>query len=93
MTNLQEIITGYRTTFQKQRFMATAAMKSVKNYFQWLYFQYMIVTCGIDFEHWEQMMIHIFVITTFTMLAYTTYVFIPIHLHLAYQFFLQFLIK
>ncbi|XP_034294969.1 serine palmitoyltransferase small subunit B-like [Pantherophis guttatus] len=93
MTNLQEIITGYRTTFQKQRFMAATAMKRMKNYIYWLYFQYLMITCCNDFEHWEQIVIHVFVTTTFTMLAYTAYVFIPIHLHLAYQFFLQFLIK
>uniref|UniRef100_A0A8C5RG51 Serine palmitoyltransferase small subunit B n=1 Tax=Laticauda laticaudata TaxID=8630 RepID=A0A8C5RG51_LATLA len=67
--------------------------RKIKNYFYWLYFQYLMVTCGNDFEHWEQIVIHIVATTTFTMLAYTAYVFIPIHLHLAYQFFLQFLIK
>ncbi|XP_025028623.1 serine palmitoyltransferase small subunit B-like [Python bivittatus] len=93
MTNLQEIITGYRTTFQKQRLMAVGTMKRVKNYFRWLYFQYLLITCCIDLEPWENVLANIFVITIITMLAFTMYVFIPIHLHMAFQFFLQFLNK
>ncbi|XP_060096887.1 serine palmitoyltransferase small subunit B-like [Heteronotia binoei] len=93
MTNLHEVITGYRTNFQKQRLMAMKTAKRVKDSFYWFYFQYLLLSCCVDLEPWEQIVIHVFTATSITMLVFTAYVFIPIHLRLAFRFFLQLLVK
>uniref|UniRef100_A0A803TVF2 Serine palmitoyltransferase small subunit B n=1 Tax=Anolis carolinensis TaxID=28377 RepID=A0A803TVF2_ANOCA len=64
-------------------------MKCLKDYIYYLYFQYMLITCCIDFEPWEQMIAHVVTVTLFSILVFTAYIFIPLHLHLAFQFFLQ----
>lgn len=73
--------------------MAMKAVKRIKDFCYWFYFQYLLISCCVDLEPWEQMVIHIFAATTVTMLVFTAYVFIPIHLRLAFRFFLQLLVK
>nr|XP_056706238.1 serine palmitoyltransferase small subunit B-like [Euleptes europaea] len=93
MTNLHEVISGYRTNFQKQRLMTMRTAKRIKDSCYWFYFQYLLITCCIDMEPWEQIVVHTIFATTFTMLVFTAYVFIPAHLRLAFRFFLQLWIK
>ncbi|XP_053166041.1 serine palmitoyltransferase small subunit B-like [Hemicordylus capensis] len=93
MTNFQEIITGYRTNFQKQRLMAMKATQFVKDYIYWAFFQYRLLTCCFDLEPWERVLVHSGVVIIFTMSVFTAYVFIPIHLRLVFWYFLQLLVK
>uniref|UniRef100_A0A8D0AZB1 Serine palmitoyltransferase small subunit B n=1 Tax=Salvator merianae TaxID=96440 RepID=A0A8D0AZB1_SALMN len=67
------------------------SMKRVKAFFYRIYMAYLFIFCCIDLEPWEQVVIHTFSTTVVTMVAFTAYVFIPIHLRLAFQFFLQLL--
>ncbi|KFO91744.1 Serine palmitoyltransferase small subunit B, partial [Buceros rhinoceros silvestris] len=53
----------------------------------WLYYQYLLVTCSYVLEPWERSMFHTITVTVFAMVVYTAYVFVPIHVRLAFQFF------
>ncbi|XP_030312158.1 serine palmitoyltransferase small subunit B isoform X1 [Calypte anna] len=64
-------------------------VKQVKDYLYWLYYQYLLITCSYVLEPWEQSMFHTITVTVFAMVVYTAYVFVPIHLRLAFQFFSQ----
>ncbi|XP_067322130.1 serine palmitoyltransferase small subunit B [Anolis sagrei] len=64
-------------------------LKKMKDYIYWLYFQYLLVTCSYVLEPWEQSMFHTITITVVAMVVYTAYVFIPIHIRLAFEFFSQ----
>ncbi|XP_038272515.1 serine palmitoyltransferase small subunit B [Dermochelys coriacea] len=64
-------------------------IKHAKDYLYWLYYQYLLITCCYVLEPWEQSMFHTIFITVFAMVLYTAYVFIPIHIHLAFEFFSQ----
>uniref|UniRef100_A0A4X1VFE1 Serine palmitoyltransferase small subunit B n=1 Tax=Sus scrofa TaxID=9823 RepID=A0A4X1VFE1_PIG len=61
--------------------------KGVKDYFSWLYYQYQIISCCAVLEPWEQSMFNTILLTIFAMVVYTAYVFIPIHIRLAWEFF------
>ncbi|XP_038606202.1 serine palmitoyltransferase small subunit B [Tachyglossus aculeatus] len=61
--------------------------KQVKDYFSWLYYQYLIITCCSVLEPWEQSMFNTIFFTIVAMVIYTAYVFIPIHIRLALEFF------
>lgn len=61
--------------------------KRVKDYFSWLYYQYQIISCCAVLEPWEQSMFNTILLTIFAMVVYTAYVFIPIHIRLAWEFF------
>lgn len=67
--------------------------KNVKDYFYWMYYQFLLITCCIDMEPWEQALLHAGLVTITTMLLFTAYVFIPMHLRLAFRFFLQLLVN
>ncbi|KAM8804948.1 serine palmitoyltransferase small subunit B [Eudromia elegans] len=64
-------------------------IKRVKDYVYWLYFQYLLITCSYVLEPWEQSMFHTITVTVLAMVLYTAYVFIPIHVRLAFEFFSQ----
>ncbi|XP_068056304.1 serine palmitoyltransferase small subunit B isoform X1 [Anomalospiza imberbis] len=64
-------------------------VKRVKDYLYWLYYQYQLVTCSYVLEPWEQSMFHTITVTVLAMVVYTAYVFVPIHVRLALQFFSQ----
>uniref|UniRef100_A0A8C5X6E8 Serine palmitoyltransferase small subunit B n=2 Tax=Malurus TaxID=55806 RepID=A0A8C5X6E8_9PASS len=64
-------------------------VKRVKDYIYWLYYQYLLVTCSYVLEPWEQSMFHTITVTVVAMVVYTAYVFVPIHVRLALQFFSQ----
>lgn len=61
--------------------------RRVKDYFSWLYYQYQIISCCAVLEPWEQSMFNTILLTIFAMVVYTAYVFIPIHIRLAWEFF------
>ncbi|KAI4548081.1 hypothetical protein MJG53_020299, partial [Ovis ammon polii x Ovis aries] len=61
--------------------------KRVKDYLSWLYYQYQIISCCAVLEPWEQSMFNTIILTIFAMVVYTAYVFIPIHIRLAWEFF------
>ncbi|XP_008838443.2 serine palmitoyltransferase small subunit B isoform X1 [Nannospalax galili] len=65
----------------------TMDFKRVKEYFAWLYYQYQIITCCAVMEPWEQSMFNTILLTIVAMVVYTAYVFIPIHIRLAWEFF------
>lgn len=64
-------------------------IKHVKDYIYWLYYQYLLITCSYVLEPWEQSMFHTITVTVFAMVVYTAYVFVPIHVRLAFEFFSQ----
>ncbi|XP_056355195.1 serine palmitoyltransferase small subunit B [Oenanthe melanoleuca] len=64
-------------------------VRRVKDYLYWLYYQYQLVTCSYVLEPWEQSMFHTITVTVLAMVVYTAYVFVPIHVRLALQFFSQ----
>ncbi|XP_070610236.1 serine palmitoyltransferase small subunit B [Erythrolamprus reginae] len=62
-------------------------LKKIKDYICWLHFQYLLVTCSYVLEPWERSMFDTILITVVAMVVYTAYVFIPIHVSLAFDFF------
>ncbi|KAM6122095.1 serine palmitoyltransferase small subunit B [Pterocles gutturalis] len=64
-------------------------VKRVKDYIYWLYYQYLLITCSYVLEPWERSMFHTIIVTVFAMVVYTAYVFVPIHVRLAFAFFSQ----
>ncbi|XP_015262733.1 PREDICTED: serine palmitoyltransferase small subunit B isoform X2 [Gekko japonicus] len=64
-------------------------LKRVKDYIYWLYYQYLLISCSYVLEPWEQSMFNTVIITVVGMVVYTAYVFIPIHVRLAFEFFSQ----
>ncbi|KAM6198776.1 LOW QUALITY PROTEIN: serine palmitoyltransferase small subunit B [Sarcoramphus papa] len=64
-------------------------IKRVKDYIYWLYYQYLLITCSYVLEPWERSMFHTITVTVFAMVVYTAYVFVPIHVRLAFEFFSQ----
>ncbi|KGL75424.1 Serine palmitoyltransferase small subunit B, partial [Tinamus guttatus] len=53
----------------------------------WLYFQYLLITCSYVLEPWERSMFDTILVTVLAMVLYTAYVFVPIHVRLAFEFF------
>ncbi|XP_061072221.1 serine palmitoyltransferase small subunit B [Conger conger] len=62
-------------------------VKSLKESLCWLYYQYLLVTGVYVLEPWEQAIFNSIFFTMVAMVIYTSYVFVPIHLRLALQFF------
>uniref|UniRef100_A0A8D2IX24 Serine palmitoyltransferase small subunit B n=1 Tax=Varanus komodoensis TaxID=61221 RepID=A0A8D2IX24_VARKO len=62
--------------------MAVLTGKRMKDSFYWFYFQFIMITCLIDLEPWEQVILSSILAVIFIMLVFTAYVFIPSHLHL-----------
>ncbi|XP_075426722.1 serine palmitoyltransferase small subunit B [Ascaphus truei] len=62
-------------------------IKHIKDYLYWLYYQYLLITCCYILEPWEQSILNTVLLTVVTMVIYSSYVFIQIHVQLAMQFF------
>ncbi|XP_015216431.1 serine palmitoyltransferase small subunit B isoform X2 [Lepisosteus oculatus] len=62
-------------------------VKSLKEYICWLYYQYLLITGIYVLEPWEQSIFNTVLFTMIAMVVYTSYVFIPIHVRLALEFF------
>lgn len=65
--------------------------KSMKNYLYWLYCQFELITCSYLMEPWEKLLFYTFNISMLVMISYTAYIFIPVHISTAFQFFLHLL--
>lgn len=83
-SNLLPFLTGQTFCSLKE---PTMDFKRVKDYLSWLYYQYQIISCCAVLEPWEQSMFNTIILTIFAMVVYTAYVFIPIHIRLAWEFF------
>ncbi|NXT73566.1 SPTSB palmitoyltransferase, partial [Zapornia atra] len=64
-------------------------IKSMKNYLYWLYYQFELITCSYLMEPWEKLLFYTFNITMLVTVLYTAYIFVPVHISTAFQFFLQ----
>ncbi|XP_056612178.1 serine palmitoyltransferase small subunit B [Triplophysa dalaica] len=63
-------------------------MKTMREYVSWLYYQYLLITGIYVLEPWEKSIFNIVLFTMVAMVVYTSYVFVPIHMRLALEFFL-----
>ncbi|XP_006901407.1 PREDICTED: serine palmitoyltransferase small subunit B-like [Elephantulus edwardii] len=59
-------------------------IRRVKEYLSWIYYQYQIISCCSVLEPWERSMFNTILLCIFAMVVYTAYVFIPIHIRLAW---------
>ncbi|XP_069829938.1 serine palmitoyltransferase small subunit B isoform X1 [Dendropsophus ebraccatus] len=62
-------------------------VKHIKDYLSWLYYQYLLITCSYVLEPWEQSIFNTVLLTAIAMVIYSSYVFIPIHVRLAVEYF------
>ncbi|XP_059371218.1 serine palmitoyltransferase small subunit B-like [Carassius carassius] len=62
-------------------------MKNMREYVCWLYYQYLLITGIYVLEPWEQSIFNTVLCTMVAMVIYTSYVFVPIHMRLALEFF------
>lgn len=53
----------------------------------WLYYQYLLITGIYVLEPWEQFVFNTVLFTMVAMVIYTSYVFVPVHVRLALEFF------
>uniref|UniRef100_A0A8C9FTG4 Serine palmitoyltransferase small subunit B n=1 Tax=Pavo cristatus TaxID=9049 RepID=A0A8C9FTG4_PAVCR len=61
-------------------------IKSTKNYLYWLFCQFELITCSYLMEPWEKVLFYTFNTTVLAMVAYTAYIFFPVHISTAFQF-------
>ncbi|XP_032302544.1 serine palmitoyltransferase small subunit B-like [Coturnix japonica] len=61
-------------------------IKSMKSYLYWLYCQFELITCSYLMEPWEKVLFYGFNVTMLVMVAYTAYIFFPVHISTAFQF-------
>uniref|UniRef100_A0A803TBY4 Serine palmitoyltransferase small subunit B n=1 Tax=Anolis carolinensis TaxID=28377 RepID=A0A803TBY4_ANOCA len=66
-------------------------LKRIKDSIHFWYFQYLLVTCCYGLLPWEQCIINSIIFIVVAMVVYTAYVFIPIHIRLAFEFLSQML--
>ncbi|OCT78649.1 serine palmitoyltransferase small subunit B-like isoform X1 [Xenopus laevis] len=69
------------------RHKAKMDVKHIKDYLSWLYYQYLLITCSYVLEPWEQSIFNTLLLTIIAMVIYSSYIFIPIHVQLAVEFF------
>ncbi|KAA0702483.1 B Protein ADMP Small subunit of serine palmitoyltransferase [Triplophysa tibetana] len=62
-------------------------MKTMREYVSWLYYQYLLITGIYVLEPWEKSIFNTLLFTMVVMVVYTSYVFVPIHVCLALEFF------
>ncbi|XP_077578988.1 serine palmitoyltransferase small subunit B [Stigmatopora nigra] len=61
--------------------------KNLREYLAWLYYQYLLVTGIYVLEPWEKSLFNWLLLSAIAMVIYTSYVFVPIHVRLALEFF------
>ncbi|XP_056297704.1 serine palmitoyltransferase small subunit B [Pseudoliparis swirei] len=61
--------------------------KSFREYLAWLYYQYLLITGIYVLEPWEKSIFSSILFSAIAMAIYTSYVFVPIHVRLALEFF------
>ncbi|XP_065136085.1 serine palmitoyltransferase small subunit B, partial [Paramisgurnus dabryanus] len=69
------------------RFALRVNMKNIREYVGWLYYQYLLMTGIYVLEPWEKSIFNTVLFTMVAMVIYTSYVFVPIHVRLAMEFF------
>ncbi|XP_075892316.1 serine palmitoyltransferase small subunit B [Nelusetta ayraudi] len=67
--------------------MCTMSIKNLQEYLAWLYYQYMLITCIYVLEPWEKSLFNLVLFSAIAMVVYTVYVFVPLHVRLALEFF------
>ncbi|XP_060902791.1 serine palmitoyltransferase small subunit B isoform X1 [Labrus mixtus] len=63
--------------------------KNFRDYLAWLYYQYLLITGIYVLEPWEKSIFNSVLFSAIAMVIYTSYVFVPIHVRLALEFFSQ----
>ncbi|MEQ2281230.1 hypothetical protein AMECASPLE_028260 [Ameca splendens] len=63
--------------------------KNMREYLAWLYYQYLLITGIYVLEPWEKSIFNSVLFSAIAMVVYTSYVFVPIHVHLALEFFFE----
>lgn len=63
------------------------SFKSLREYLCWLYYQYLLITGIYVLEPWEKSIFNSVLFSAIAMVIYTSYIFVPIHLRLALEFF------
>ncbi|XP_072314517.1 serine palmitoyltransferase small subunit B [Eucyclogobius newberryi] len=61
--------------------------KHLREYLAWLYYQYLLITGIYVLEPWEKSIFNSVLFFAIAMVIYTSYVFVPIHVRLALEFF------
>ncbi|XP_040049628.1 serine palmitoyltransferase small subunit B [Gasterosteus aculeatus] len=61
--------------------------KNIWEYLAWLYYQYLLITGIYVLEPWEKSIFNSVLFSVIAMVIYTSYVFVPIHVRLALEFF------
>ncbi|AWO98922.1 putative serine palmitoyltransferase small subunit B-like [Scophthalmus maximus] len=61
--------------------------KNLREYLAWLYYQYLLITGIYVLEPWEKSLFNSILFSAIAMVIYTSYVFVPIHVLLALEFF------
>ncbi|KAF3692705.1 Serine palmitoyltransferase small subunit B Protein [Channa argus] len=61
--------------------------KNFRDYLAWLYYQYLLITGIYVLEPWEKSIFNSILFSAIAMVIYTSYVFVPIHVRLALEFF------
>ncbi|XP_015225738.1 PREDICTED: serine palmitoyltransferase small subunit B isoform X1 [Cyprinodon variegatus] len=61
--------------------------KNMREYLAWIYYQYLLITGIYVLEPWEKSIFNSFLFSAIAMVVYTSYVFVPIHMRLALEFF------
>ncbi|KAG7215607.1 hypothetical protein INR49_022133 [Caranx melampygus] len=61
--------------------------KNLREYLAWLYYQYLLITGIYVLEPWEKSIFNSILFSAIAMVIYTSYVFVPIHIRLALEFF------
>ncbi|XP_068578207.1 serine palmitoyltransferase small subunit B [Cebidichthys violaceus] len=61
--------------------------KNFREYLAWLYYQYLLITGIYVLEPWEKSIFNSILFSAIGMVVYTSYVFVPIHVRLALEFF------
>ncbi|XP_055053688.2 serine palmitoyltransferase small subunit B, partial [Misgurnus anguillicaudatus] len=69
------------------RFALLVNMKNIREYVGWMYYQYLLMTGIYVLEPWEKSIFNTVLFTMVAMVIYTSYVFVPIHVRLALEFF------
>lgn len=63
------------------------SFKNMREYLAWLYYQYLLITGIYVLEPWEMSIFNSVFFSAIAMVIYTSYVFVPIHVRLALEFF------
>lgn len=78
---------SYDLNLTHLRPVCTMSFKNFREYLAWLYYQYLLITGIYVLEPWEKSIFNSILFSAIAMVVYTSYVFVPIHVRLALEFF------